>query len=247
MRRAFIESLVFVPHMQYEDFNDTHVSEYCVSLFYGMFAWSLLGSFLLTSFCDVIQLLPASYVFMLWWTVVNINELYCVPRYLVPLRSMDFNVFEFQDPVNVHAHRMYAIGTKLSVKSNVESIDIHMCGRCIKSKRCVRCQKVGTKRSSVCTNINHIYCQDCIQQIPFYLRDAERNKEELSKLLPDYSPHACTSFGGPYCWRCYTPGMTWILITCVVFYIVMYIYRRWFTCVTLYRCGRMHNIWSSWT
>jgi hypothetical protein len=140
-----------------------------------------------------------------------------VRRYMVLPLSMNCNAFEFQTPVKVYDRQLYNIGTKMSVTPHVEFINPNMCGRCIKHDRCVRCQKVGTKRSSVCMNINHVYCQECIQQIPCYLRRAVRKKDELVKLIPGYNPRACTSFGGPYCWLCYTPGITLICFVYLCF------------------------------
>jgi len=135
---------------------------------------------------------------------------YCVYRYHVPQLSSPWT---FAPIIPVRSGQLYNFtkATKNTIQALQHRFSINtpiMCGACITDKRCQRCQRVSTNRSAVCGNMKHMFCQQCIQDMPDFFNQ-QRDVSEYTS-VSGYNPQACNKMGGPYCWLCWTPGKCFI-------------------------------------
>jgi hypothetical protein len=101
-------------------------------------------------------------------------------------------------------HRIYKLATTPNGAKRFGTEQLIVCGACIKQSRCQRCQSIGSRRSSICANCDHRYCQECLREMPSVFGHIRRPAAFAS--LPGYNTNACHRFGGPSCWLCFVPG-----------------------------------------
>jgi hypothetical protein len=126
--------------------------------------------------------------------------IYLYFSYIIPCRYLTCHLsnlgWAFIAPPKIRSKRLYLIGS-----TNSSSV---LCGACVKQNRCRRCQCIDQEQTTVCGNTDHMYCQQCIQEMPAFFHRERLSSDFIT--LAGYNANACTSPGGPCCWLCYKPG-----------------------------------------
>jgi hypothetical protein len=88
----------------------------------------------------------------------------------------------------------------------IQELGCYRCSDCIRDDRCARCGIVSDALKCVCARGCGKYCEDCVALIPPVFNMMKRDIIAASDQIDGYNPTPCRRRGGPYCFKCFTPG-----------------------------------------